>query len=180
LSFAVAGVIIDHYSWTGGFYLKIVLASIAFAAVLVFVPDVRAAAGMRRKVNVFAGLLFAPGIAGLFITAQLAQSKGWSHPTVIATLTGALAILAFWAQHEARDEFPLMDVARWAGDGSLLRIFALLFCALACCRTGRLSLFLRNSPLGLEPASASRRRAPVQSCWRCCLSPWWPARRAEL
>lgn len=61
MSFAIAGVVVDHYSWTGGFYLKIALATIALVAVLVFVPDHRASAGIPRKINVIAGLLFAPG-----------------------------------------------------------------------------------------------------------------------
>jgi MFS family permease len=145
LSFAVAGVIIDHYSWTGGFYLKIVLASIAFAAVLVFVPDIRASAGMSRKVNVFAGLLFAPGVAGLFITAQLAQSQGWSHPTVIAALTGALAILAYWAQHEARDKFPLIDVRSLVKRQVALANLCFAFLCLGVMQNGQIiSLFAQQ------------------------------------
>jgi MFS family permease len=41
LSFWVAGAVIDHYSWSGGFYMKVVLAAVAIVATVRFIPDRR-------------------------------------------------------------------------------------------------------------------------------------------
>jgi MFS family permease len=41
LSFWVAGAVIDHYSWSGGFYMKVVLAMVAMAATVRFISDRR-------------------------------------------------------------------------------------------------------------------------------------------
>lgn len=38
LSFWVAGFIVDHFSWTGGFWMKVGLATVAALAVLLFIP----------------------------------------------------------------------------------------------------------------------------------------------
>jgi MFS family permease len=145
MSFAIAGVVIDHFSWTGGFYLKIVLATIAFIVVLLFVPDRRALAGVPRKINIMAGLLFAPGIAGLFIAAQLARSRGGLHPTVIGTLVGALAILVFWARHQAHQELPLIDVRSLLTRQVALANLCFAFLCLGVMQNGQIvSLFVQQ------------------------------------
>lgn len=145
LSFAIAGVVIDLYSWTGGFYLKAVLAAIAFVAVLAFIPDHRAPAGEPRRVKVSVGLLFAPGIAAFFIAAELAQSRGWTHPSVLALLSGALVLLAVWARHQAREEFPLIDVRMLVGRQVALANLCFAFLCLGVMQNGQLvSLFLQQ------------------------------------
>ena len=144
LSFMVAGLIVDHYSWTGGFYLKVVLALPAFAATLALVPDRRPAAqttGMRM----LAGVAFALPVAAMFVASGLARSRGWGDPWVLVTLLVASVVLCAWVLHQLREPVPLIDVRLLGQRRVLLAILGLVILCLGCMQNGQvLSMFLQQ------------------------------------
>lgn len=144
-SFLVAGLVIDHYSWTGGFYMKVVLAILSIAAVLAWVPDLRRPGTLLAQVDVFTGILFAPAVAGLFIAVQLAQERGWGDPLVLGVASSAVLATVLWARHQARQAVPLIDVRLLARREVLLGILCFVFLALGCMQEGQiLPLFLQQ------------------------------------
>jgi MFS family permease len=145
ISFMVAGFVIDHYSWTGGFYMKVVLAVLTFVAVIAWVPDRRRSGGLLGKVNLPVGLLFAPAVAGFFVAIQLAHTRGWNNALVLGLLVAVILILAFWSWHQSRQAVPLIDVKLLARRQVLLANLCFVFLCLGTMQNGQLlSLFLQQ------------------------------------
>jgi MFS family permease len=160
LSFVVAGIVIDRFSWNGGFYLKAVLAAIGIVMVLTQLPSALRPRNMLPKVNVAAGLLFAPAVAGFFVANQLAQSRGWLHPSVTATLGASAALLIVWAKHQAGEEFPLIDVRLLVTRQIAMANLCFVFLCLGVMQNGQIvSLFLQqpvwtNTGFGMTAAAS--------------------------
>ena len=121
-----AGWIIDHFSWQGGFIMKVVLVIISIIALLAMVPTSHEKPGTLPREGLLTGLLFAvhpllPGAASVSAGA-------------LATLTSlALAGLALLRWQRARTDLRLL--AWWS-------IFALI----------GIGTFVREDLIMLAPA----------------------------
>lgn len=145
VSFLIAGLVIDHYSWNGGFWMKAVLALLTIAVLRAFVPASRPSAGMPKEIKVLPGLLFAPAIAGIFIAIQFSHSRGWGHPLIWLMLGGSLLLIVFWAWHQHRQTTPLIYVRSLANRQVLFGNLILGVLAAGWCNNGQiLSLILQQ------------------------------------
>ena len=68
LIYFFSGIVIDHFSWQGGFWFKVVLSCIAYVLIIAWVPDSRPLPGPR--VDMGRGLLFAPGLVAILLAVQ--------------------------------------------------------------------------------------------------------------
>jgi hypothetical protein len=144
LSFMVAGLVVDHFSWTGGFYLKVALAIPAFMLMRSFVPD-RRPPPPGAPVNVLVGTMFAVPIAMAFAAAGFAHSRGLADPLVIGLLLAAAFSMVAWARHQTRAVVPLIDLRLLARRQVFIANLCLAFLCLGCMQNGQvLSLFLQQ------------------------------------
>ena len=147
LSFVVAGIVIDRHSWNGAFYMKAVLAAIGMGLVLTLLRPVHRPRADHPKVNIAAGLLFAPAIAGFFIANQLAQSRGWHDAGVSVILAASAALMIFWAKHQAGEDFPLIDVRMLVTRQIALTNLCFVFLCLGTMQNGQIVSLLLQQPV---------------------------------
>ncbi|HEV7447609.1 MAG TPA: MFS transporter, partial [Steroidobacteraceae bacterium] len=103
--FVASGVVIDRFSWQGGFLLKVGLAAVALIAVFVFVPPSTPQPGPR--VNLAKGILFAPALAALLVGVQQIRAWGTADPRLWALFAGGAILLVVWARLQLREAQPL-------------------------------------------------------------------------
>jgi MFS family permease len=145
VSFLIAGIVIDNYSWNGGFYMKVILAIITVIALLVFVPAPTRERASLKGISILPGLLFAPAIAGVFVAIQLAHGWGWSAPGIWVIIAASLTTLMFWAYHQSRQATPLIYVRSLAIRNVLFGNLILAVLAAGWCQNGQmLSLILQQ------------------------------------
>jgi len=106
--FVLSGLVIDHYSWRGGFLLKVGFAAVALAALLSFVPRSTPRPGPR--VNFAMGLLFAPALAMLLVGVQLLHSWGARDIRLWCLFAAGAMTLTIWARNQLRSTAPLIDL----------------------------------------------------------------------
>ena len=106
--FVLSGVVIDQYSWRGGFLLKVGLAAIALVAQIWLVPRSKPRPGPR--VNFAMGLLFAPGLAMLLVGVQLLHSWGIRDVRLWGLFAAGAILLAIWARNQLRSSAPLIGL----------------------------------------------------------------------
>lgn len=108
LVFVSSGVVIDRFSWQGGFLLKVGLAAVALVALLIFVPPSTPQPGPR--VNLVKGLLFAPALAALLVAVQEIRAWGFADVRLWALFAGGALLLAVWARYQLREAQPLIGL----------------------------------------------------------------------
>lgn len=106
--YVIAGVVIDHYSWQGGFWFKIALCAVTLVAVLAWVPPSRRTPG--RRIDFVRGLAFAPALCSVLLGIQQLRSWGVVNPRVWGLLGGGVAVLVLWARNQWRSPAPLIDM----------------------------------------------------------------------
>ena len=90
----LGGWLIQHASWRWAFFLNVPLAAVVFAISLRHMPESRSSSA--RQVDWLGALLATAGLAGL-VTGFLESARlGWSNPSVLASLLGALLLLALF------------------------------------------------------------------------------------
>lgn len=145
VSFMAAGWIIDRFSWQGGFVMKVVLVAISIVALLAMVPASREKPGALPREGLLTGLLFAPAVAGVFVTFQLAATWTWHDPRTWAVLVGSLLLLAFWAFDQSRRAQPLIDVRSLGKREILVANLSVGLLAMGCMQNGQaMSLFMQQ------------------------------------
>ena len=104
----VSGVIVDHFSWHGIFWLGIAMPLIAIAGVRLFV----AASPSRERVQLdwVGALLLAGGLLPLLLAVSRGQAWGWSSPGIVALFAGAALAVVAWGRWELGRREPLIDV----------------------------------------------------------------------
>lgn len=103
-----SGVIVDHFSWHGIFWLGIAMPLVAIAGVRLFVPVSPA----RRRVQLdwVGALLLGGGLLPLLLAVSRGRVWGWGSPGVVALLAGGALLLVAWARWELGRREPLIDV----------------------------------------------------------------------
>jgi len=177
LSFMVAGYLIDHFSWRGGFYMKVGLVVLTVAALLAYVPVPQRKLASLKNVNLLAGLAFAPGLAGVFVSFQLANEWSWHDANVWAVLVGSLLVLVVWGWHQIRQVDPLIDVRSLCRRPILLANVSISLLAMGCMQNGQVMSLLLQQPLwthvgfGLSAGAAGALLLPLMGI-TLIGSPW--------
>ncbi len=104
----VGGLITEHLGWEWIFFVNVPIGLLAIA--LTEVRLVNVAAQDPRPID-FAGLLtFSLGLFLLIFGLIRGNPEGWSSPTIVASLAGAVALLAAFVAVEARSASPMLDL----------------------------------------------------------------------
>jgi predicted MFS family arabinose efflux permease len=143
--FVASGVIIDHYSWKAGFLFKVVLAAIALAAVLTFIPVSTPAP--QAKIKWLHGILFAPALAALLVAVQQVHDWGLMDLRLWALIAFGFGLMAFWARHETRSEYPLINLRVLRNPQIRLANIAIIVLVLGGVQIGQLFTLMFQQPL---------------------------------
>jgi len=104
----VSGVIVDHLSWHGIFWLGIAMPLIAIAGVRLTVPP--SPARVPVQLDWVGALLLGGWLLPPLLAVSRAQAWGWGSPGVVALLAAGLLTLAAWVRWELGRREPLIDV----------------------------------------------------------------------
>ena len=156
-----SGLLLEWFSWPSVFSLSAVLAAVAIAATLRFVPS-----GIGQRVPIDAGgaVLSALGLTAIVWGFIEGPSRGWTSPTVAGAFAAGGLLLVGFVLHELRRDEPMLDPRLFAlrgfGSGSLsiftqfFALFGVIFVVLQY-----LQFVLGYSPLqaaaALAPASVT-------------------------
>jgi EmrB/QacA subfamily drug resistance transporter len=108
LGLLCSGLLLEEFSWRSAFAVNVVLAVIAIAGTIRFVPE-SSHPGAPRLDKGGALLAMAGLTAGVFSIIE-APEAGWVAARTIAGIGGGLALLAVFAGWELRQQHPMLDV----------------------------------------------------------------------
>jgi MFS family permease len=143
--FVASGVVIDHFSWQGGFLLKVGLAAAALVAVFVFVPPSTPQPGPR--VNLAKGILFAPALAALLVGVQQIRAWGLADPRLWALFAGGAILLVIWARLQLRESQPLIGLRILANRQIALANVCVVVVVLGTIQIGQILSMFFQQPL---------------------------------
>lgn len=127
LGMYLSAVLVDLANWRWLFVLPILLAIVAIALTLRFIPDSREKT--VHRFDIVGSLLSIIAMIGIVFTLHEAPGQGWDNPmTLISLIIGIAAVFGFvlW---ELRQQEPLLDIRLFrkrglsSGSVSLLTIF---------------------------------------------------------
>lgn len=141
--FVTSGMVIDRYSWQGGFLLKAGLAALALVALFAWVPASKPAPGPR--VDLIRGILFAPALAALLVCVQQLRTWGLGDPRLWGLFVAGALLLAVWARHQLGQAHPLMGLRLLANRQIALANTCIIMIVLGSIQIGQvLSMFFQQ------------------------------------
>ncbi|BBA98016.1 putative transmembrane efflux protein [Actinacidiphila reveromycinica] len=102
-----SGLLLQAWSWRSVFLLNVVLAVVAAAGTLVFVPE--SAESERPRLDLVGALLAVAGLFALVCSAIQAPTRGWGDPLTLGGTGLGVLVLAGFVGWELRREHPLLD-----------------------------------------------------------------------
>jgi Na+/melibiose symporter-like transporter len=102
-----SGLLLQEWSWRSVFVLNVVLAVVAAAGTLVFVPE--SAEPDRPRLDAVGALIAVVGLLALVYSVIEAPTRGWGDPLTVGGIVLGLAVLAGFVLWELRREHPLLD-----------------------------------------------------------------------
>jgi len=101
-------VLLEWFSWRSAFAVNVVLAAVAIAGTIVFVPESsHPGAPPLDKVG---ALLTMAGLTALVFSIIEAPEAGWGSARTLSGIGGGLAVLAVFTGWELRADHPMLDV----------------------------------------------------------------------
>ncbi|MBB4908570.1 MFS transporter [Actinophytocola algeriensis] len=104
----LAGVIAQLLNWHAVFWAATAVSLLAFALVVLFVPESPVRSGGRFDVVGSLGL--AAGLVSLLMAVSRGGTWGWGSPATIGLFAGAAVVLVLWAVHQLWVRQPLVDL----------------------------------------------------------------------
>jgi pSer/pThr/pTyr-binding forkhead associated (FHA) protein/MFS family permease len=152
----IAGTLLQFFSWQAAFALNIVLAALAIAMALAFVPS---EGSESVKLDIGGAILSALGLSGVVWGFIEGPSLGWTDPRVLAGFIGGAFLLGAFVWWEGRSDEPMLDPGLFvlrgfsAGSASIFvqffAIYGVIFVAFQY-----FEFVLRYRPLGAALAFA--------------------------
>jgi EmrB/QacA subfamily drug resistance transporter len=102
------GALLQAFSWRSAFAVNVVLAAVAFAGTVVFVPE--SAHPEAPRLDKTGAFLALAGLIALVFSIIEAPEAGWASARTFGGIGGGLAILAVFAAWELRAAHPMLDV----------------------------------------------------------------------
>ncbi len=128
LGLLTSGLVLEVWSWPSVFGLNVVLAAVALAGTLRFVPE--SADPHAPRLDVSGAVLAVIGMVVLVYSIIEAPSHGWLSARTLAGLGGGIVVLAGFVLFEMRRRNPLLDprvFARRSLSAGSLSIFVQFF-----------------------------------------------------
>ncbi|MCX4758578.1 MFS transporter [Kitasatospora purpeofusca] len=107
LGLFATGLLLELWSWPSIFVLNVVLAVLALAGTLLFVPE--SAEPDAPRLDVVGALLAVAGLGSLVYAVIEAPVRGWADPWTLVGGFAGLALLAGFVRWELRRRHPLLD-----------------------------------------------------------------------
>ena len=107
LGLLCTGVLLEVFSWRSAFAVNVVLAVVAIAGTLAFVPE--SAKPDAPPLDTVGALLAFAGLIALVYSIIEAPEAGWASVRTLAGLGAGLMLLAVFAVWELRQRHPLLD-----------------------------------------------------------------------
>ena len=108
LGLLCSGLLLEEFSWRSAFAVNLVLAVIAIAGTIRFVPESSHPGAPRLDTG--GALLAMVGLTVLVFSIIEAPEAGWATARTIGGIAGGLALLAAFAGWELRQHHPMLDV----------------------------------------------------------------------
>jgi EmrB/QacA subfamily drug resistance transporter len=102
-----SGAVLEHWTWKGVFAINVVLAAVALAGTLRFVPE--SADPEAPKLDIAGGLIATVGLVAVVFSIIEAPEKGWLSARTITGLLAGIAVLVGFVAWELRQQHPLLD-----------------------------------------------------------------------
>lgn len=144
LIYICAGIVIDRYSWQGGFWLKVVLCLITIAAVRLYVPKSSPRPGTR--IDFVRGLAFAPALCAMLFAVQQIHSWGLRDPRTAGLLIAGAIVLSLWARHQCSVPTPLINIRLLAKRQVILANACMMCIAIGAMQLGQVFSLLLQQP----------------------------------
>ncbi|MFI2200032.1 MFS transporter [Streptomyces sp. NPDC020192] len=108
LGLPAAAFLADHFDWHVLFWTSAALGVVAFALVMMLVPESRVRTGGRFDAVGSAGL--AVGLVSLLLAVSKGADWGWASGTTLGLFALAVVVLLAWGVFELRTAQPLVDL----------------------------------------------------------------------
>ncbi|WP_327674901.1 MFS transporter [Kitasatospora sp. NBC_00458] len=107
LGLFTSGLLLELWPWPSVFVLNVVLALVALAGTLLFVPE--SAAPDAPRLDTGGALLAVAGLGTLVYAVIEAPTRGWGDPLTLGGVAAGLAVLGGFVGWELRRRHPLLD-----------------------------------------------------------------------
>jgi MFS family permease len=190
LIYICAGVVVDRYSWQGGFWFKVVLCVITIAAVRFCVPESHRRPG--RRIDFVRGLAFAPALCAILFAVQQIHAWGLRDPRIWGLLAAGLVVLWLWSRHQRAVADPLINIRLLEKRQVILANACMMCVAIGAMQLGQVFSLLLQQPawthagFGLSATGAGLLMftitvvAMIASPWSGRIAERYDARRAAL
>ena len=107
LGLLVSGILLQFFSWQAAFAINVVLAAVALAGALRFVPESSELGAPR--IDVAGALIAMVGLVAIVFSVIEAPDAGWVSVRTLAGIGGGIATLVAFVAYELRQQHPLLD-----------------------------------------------------------------------
>ena len=141
-----AGVVVDRYSWQGGFWFKVALCVAAMAAVRLWTPPSPQRPGAR--IDYLRGLAFAPALCAILFAVQQVRAWGVGDARLLGLVGAGMLVLVLWARHQHQVRHPLINVRLLKTREVVLANACMAFLAAGAMQLGQVFSLLAQHPAG--------------------------------
>jgi MFS family permease len=146
LIYICAGIVVDRYSWQGGFWFKVALCAVAVVAVRVWTPPSPQRPGAR--IDYVRGLAFTPALCAILFAVQKIGVWGLGDLRVWGLFVAGIVVLALWARHQHGVRHPLINVRLLKTRHIVLANVCMAFLAAGAMQLGQVFSLLAQQPAG--------------------------------
>jgi EmrB/QacA subfamily drug resistance transporter len=153
------GWLLARYWWGSVFFVNVPFVVLGAAAALVLVPESREQA--RRRVDLTGAAASVIGLSGLLWAVIEIPQRDWHSPLVVASGTGALAVLGLFVLWERRTSHPMLVLEPFGDRRFSMSVTAVAFAVFVLMGAMFLLTQYLQFALGYSPMAAGLRILPV-------------------
>ncbi|PPK46141.1 MFS transporter [Trinickia symbiotica] len=146
LIYICAGVVVDRYSWQGGFWFKVALCLVAVAAVRLWTPP--SPKRLSARIDYLRGLAFAPALCAILFAVQQSRVWGLGDARLWGLIGVGIVVLVLWARHQHEAAHPLINVRLLKARQIVLANACMAFVAAGGMQLGQVFSLLAQQPAG--------------------------------
>jgi len=107
---SLGGWLADQFTWRSVFYINVPIAILALGLSLRYIPADKPLKVVERF-DWGGALVFMAGLVSLLLGLNQGHALGWTSPTILALLGGALLLIALFIRLELRQAAPMLDLS---------------------------------------------------------------------